>query len=60
MVVEGIHIEDIFELVSLIISWTFKILAHEEDQYTLILLSVALKQTKAGPRSSGIPVLFFL
>ena len=38
---EGIHIEDIFELVSLvlslIISWTFKILAHKhdkEDQYT--------------------------
>ena len=38
MVVEGIHVEDIFELVSLvlslIISWTFRILAHEEDQYT--------------------------
>ena len=34
---EGIHIEDIFELVSLIISWTFRILAHKhdkEDQYT--------------------------
>ena len=36
MVVEGIHVEDIFELVSLvlslIISWIFTILAHEEDQ----------------------------
>ena len=36
MVVKGIHVEDIFELVSLvlssIISWTFRILAHEEDQ----------------------------
>ena len=56
MVVEGIHVEDIFELVSLllflIMSWTFRILAHEEDQYT-DFLSVALKQTKAGPRSSG-------
>ena len=35
MVVEGRHVEDIFELVSLvlflIISWTFRILAHEED-----------------------------
>ena len=35
MVVEGIHVEDIFELVSfilsLIISWTFLILAHEEN-----------------------------
>ena len=32
MVVEGIHVEDIFQLVSLvlslIISWTFRILAH--------------------------------
>ena len=38
MVVEGILVEDIFELVSLILSliifWTFRILAHEEDQYT--------------------------
>ena len=38
MVVEGIHVEDIFELVSLvpslIISWTFRILAHKENQYT--------------------------
>ena len=38
MVVEVIHVEDIFELVSLvlflIISWTYRILAHEEDQYT--------------------------
>ena len=63
---EGIHIEDIFELVSLvlflIISWTFRILAHEEDQYT-DYLSIALKQTKAGPRSSGssflVNIIFF-
>ena len=55
IVVEGIHAEDIFELVSLvlsfIISWIFRILAHEEEQYT-DFLSIALKQTKAGPRSS--------
>ena len=60
MMVEGIHVEAIFKLVSLvlslIISWTFRILAHEEDQYT-DFLSVALKQTKAGPRSSGTPFL---
>ena len=35
---------------------TFRILAHEEDQYT-DFSSIALKQTKAGPRSSGTPVL---
>ena len=70
MVVEGIHVEDIFELVSfvlsLIISWTFRILANEEDQYNdglsiaLIELRnsmIALKQTKVGPRSSGTPFL---
>ena len=38
MVVEGIHMEYIFELVSfvlpLIISWTFRILAHRKDQHT--------------------------
>ena len=38
MVVEGIHVKDIFErvflLLSLIISWTFRILVHEEDQHT--------------------------
>ena len=60
MLVEGIHVEDIFELVSLVlslsISWTFRILAHEEDQYT-DFWSVALTQTKAGPRSSGTPFL---
>ena len=62
MVVEGIHGEDIFELVSLvialIISRTFRILAHEEDQYT-DFLSIALKQTQAGPRSSGPPFLVY-
>ena len=60
MVVEGIHLGDIFELVSLalslIISWTYRILAHKEDQYT-DFLSIALRQTKAGPRSSGTPFL---
>ena len=63
MVVEVIPVEDIFELValalSLIMSWTFRILAHEEDQYT-DFLSIALKQTKAGPRSSGTSSLVFV
>ena len=63
MVVEIIPVEDIFELVSLalslIMSWTFRILAHEEDQYT-DFLSIALKQSKAGPRSSGTPFLVFV
>ena len=49
MVVEGIHAEDIFELVSLvlslIISRTFRILPHAQDQYT-DFLSIALRQTK--------------
>ena len=53
MVVERIHVEDIFELVSLVLSlimsWIFRILAHEEDQYT-DFSSIALKQTKARPR----------
>ena len=59
MVVEEIHVEDIFELVSfvlsLIISWTFRILAHEEDQYTNFV-SIALKQTKAGVWTKGLRV----
>ena len=59
IVVKGIHFEDIFDLVSLvlslIISWTFRILAHEEDQYTDFLYNST--QTKARPRSSGIPFL---
>ena len=42
MVVEGIHAENIFELVSLflslIISWTFRILAHEEDKNTIFFV----------------------
>ena len=67
MVVEGIHVEDIFELVSLVISliksWTFRILANEEDhtvmfgKYSADFWSIALKQTKAGLQSSGTPVL---
>ena len=62
MVVVGIHVEDIFELVSLarslIICWTFRILAHEEDQYTDFLY-IALKQTKAGPLRLGTPFLVY-
>ena len=68
MVMEGIvlHVEDILVslVLSIIISWTFWILAHEEDQYTVmftkyltIFFSNALKQTKAGPRNSGTPFL---
>ena len=64
MVLEGIHVEDIFQLfslvLSLIISWTFRILAHEEDQYTVLFrknkadfLSIAPKQPKAGPWEFG-------
>ena len=57
MVVEGIHVRDIFELVSLvlslIISWVFRMLSHEKDQYTDFFLFIALKQTNDGPRSSG-------
>ena len=64
MVVEGIHFEDIFELVSvalsLILSWIFRILAHEGEQCT-DFLSRALKQTKAGRRvRSGTPFLVFI
>ena len=60
MVVGEIHVKDIFELVSLVLSliiyWTFRIMAHEEDQYT-DFLSIALKQTKAGPRRLGTSFL---
>ena len=60
MVVGGIHVEDVFELVSLvlslIISWPLRIFVHKEDKYTDVLY-IALKQTKAGPRSSGTPFL---
>ena len=60
MVVQGINGEDVFELVYLIlssiISWTFRILTHEEDQY-INFWYIALKQTKAGPQSSGTPFL---
>ena len=70
MVVEGIclHIEDIIFVLlvlSLLIpwTWTFRILAHEEDQYSYVykilsqFLCKAPTQTKAGPRSSGTPFL---
>ena len=61
----GLHVEYILVSMvpSIIISWTFRILAHEENQYSYIckilgnFLSKALKQTKAGPRSSGTPFL---
>ena len=40
MLVEGIHVGDIFKVVSLVlslfISWTFRILALEVDQYSYI------------------------
>ena len=63
MVVVGkrLHVEDILiSLVPLIIiiSWTFRILAHEKNQYSYVykilghFLYKALIQTKAGPRSS--------
>ena len=46
-----------------IITWTFKIVVHEEDQYTVIFrqyyadyLFIALKQTEARPLSSGTPI----
>ena len=56
MVVEGIHGENILDFfssfLSLIISWTFRILAHEKDQYT-DFLAIALKQTKAGASFSS-------
>ena len=60
MVVEGIH-----TVLSLIISWPLRFLAHELDQYSYIqykilsriVVYIAIKQTKAGPKSSGTPVL---
>ena len=39
MVVEGIDVDDIYLNLSpyfLIISWTFRIMAHEEDQYNYV------------------------
>ena len=50
-------IELISLVLFLIISWTFRFLAHEEDQNTDVLSIIALKQTKAGPRSSGTSFL---
>ena len=64
MIVEGIgpHVEDmlVFLVLSIIISQTFRILTHEENQYSYAykilghFLSKVLKQTKAGPRSSEL------
>ena len=49
---------------SLIIFWTFRILANEEDQYNYTykaeFLSIALIQPKAGPRSSETPFLVII
>ena len=73
MVVEeiGLDVEDILVslALSIIISWIFRIifriLAHEENQYSYVykifgrFLSKALKQTKARPRSLGTPFLVF-
>ena len=61
----GLHVEDILVslVLSIIISWTFRILAKEENQYSFVykilgyFLSKAHKQTKAGPRISGTPFL---
>ena len=65
-----IHVEDIIVslVLSIIISWTFWILAHEENQYSYVykilghFLSKALKQTKAGPQNSGtlFLVIFYI
>ena len=51
------YIEIVSLVLSLIISisWTFRILAHEEDPYTYFL-SISLKRTKAGP---GVRELLF-
>ena len=70
MVVEGIglHVEDMLVslFLSIIISWTFRILAHEEGKSIQslqnirpIVLSKALKQTKAGHLNSGTPFLVY-
>ena len=67
--VEGRHVKDIFELVSLvvslIISWTFGILAHEEDQYTVMFRKkqadffVYSTQTDFGNSFSGLMLVLF-
>ena len=61
MVMEGIglHVEDkrVSLVLLIIISWTFGILVHEDNQYSFVckmlghFLSEAHKRTKAGPRS---------
>ena len=64
MVVGGINVEENVYWF-FIISWTFRILAHEEDQYSYVGLykilsrfsSIALKQPEAGPWRSGTTVL---
>ena len=62
MLVEGIHVEDIFELSP----WFFPELypghlgfwsMRKTNGNALIFLSITLKQTKAGLRSSGTPFL---
>ena len=67
MMLKRIHVEDIFQLFSLILSliiswrgfWPMKktnTLLYREN-IKPIFLFIALKQTKAGPRSSVTPVL---
>ena len=63
MVVEGIglHVEDILVplVLSLIISWTFRILAHEVNQYSYVykiigqFFSKSLKQTNSRASEFG-------
>ena len=63
----GLHVEDILVslILSMIISWTFRILHHEKNQYSYVykmlghFLSKALKQTKAVPRSLETPFLVY-
>ena len=67
MVVEGIHVEDIFELnlivslvLSLIISRLFRILTHEEDHIYTDFLSITLNRTKTRPRVGLLLFQFIL
>ena len=62
MVVEGIHVADIFELISLVYSLVYSLYPGHLGFWPMRkintdCLSIALKQTKAGPRSSGTAFL---
>ena len=58
MVVERVNVEDIFKLVSLvlslIISWTFRILAHEEDQHSYVYKILKRQNQAKIIKKSGI------